>query len=201
MFGGNFLPLPVHAGRAFVIDLHAVHADIALPCFRIARDHAGQRDEASSIFRPALQDGKIEQREIVALDDFFAGAGGNRLRKELSHLGQHGQHLHFVEEALRRFHVHEAANALGDFVERIHFERQPHAARGAELVDQQLRAGIAFDVFEQQSFPADSSPARSRLFETRSAISVISRIGSTSVRMRFSSPARSSALIQSRRSS
>ena len=36
MFGGNFLALPVHAGGLAVVDLHAIHADVALPCRRCA---------------------------------------------------------------------------------------------------------------------------------------------------------------------
>ena len=160
MFRRNFLPLPVHSGSALVIDLHAVHADVALPGLRIARDHAGQRDEASAIFWPALQDGEIEQRKIVALDHFFTWAGGDGLGEKLAHLGQHRQHLHFVEEALRRLHIHEAADALGDFVERIDFEREPHTAGGAELVDEKLRTGVALKVLEEQSFARRWFPAR-----------------------------------------
>ncbi len=70
--------------------------------------------------------------------------------KELAHLGEHGQHLDFVEEALRRLHVHELADAVGDFVECVDFESEIHAAGGAELVDQNLRAGMALDVLEEQ---------------------------------------------------
>ena len=154
MFGGYFLPLPVHARRALVVDLHAIHADVALAGFRVARDHAGQSDEAARVFRPALQDGKIEEREIVAFDDFFAGAGGNCPGKELAHLGQHGQHLYFVEKALRRLDVHEGANAVGDFVEGVDFESAAHAAGRAELIDEKLLAGIAFEVFKQQRLAA-----------------------------------------------
>ena len=94
--------------------------------------------------------GKSQQREIVALDDFLAGAGGDSLGKELAHLRQHGEHLYFVEKALRRLYVHEGADAVGDFVEGINLQRQIHAAGGAELVDQDLRAGMAFDVLEQE---------------------------------------------------
>ena len=73
VLGGDFLALPVHAGGALVVDLHAVHADVALAGFRIAGDDAGQRDETAAILRPALQNGKVEQREVVALDHFLAG--------------------------------------------------------------------------------------------------------------------------------
>ena len=93
MFGCNLLALPVHAGGGGVINLDAVHADVALACFGIAGDHARQGDEASAILRPALQDGKIKQRKIFFLDDLFARAGGDDFGKELAHIGQHGQHL------------------------------------------------------------------------------------------------------------
>ena len=63
-------------------------------------------------------------------------------------------------------------------IERIDFERQIHAARGAELVDQNLRSGMSFDVFEEQRGAAGPDL---ELLLTRSAISVISRMGSTSV--------------------
>ena len=82
--------------------------------------------------------GKVEQREIVVLDDLLARAAGDLLGEEFAHLGQHGQHLDFVEQALRGLDVHELRNAVGDFVERIDVERQLHAALGAELVDEQL---------------------------------------------------------------
>ena len=157
MLGGDFLALPVHAGRALVVDLHAVHTDIALTGFGVARDDAGERDEAASVFGPALQDGEIEQREVVALDDFFARAGRNGLREELAHFGEHGEHLDFVEEALRGLDVEETADAIGDFVERVDFEGEIHAAGGAELVDEELLAGIALEVFEEERLAADTS--------------------------------------------
>ena len=150
MFGAMLLALPVHAGAALVVDLHAIGADVALAGLRIFRDHRRQGDEAAAIERPALQDRKIEQREVVVPDDFLARARRNFLGKELAHLGQHGQHLDFVEQALRRLHVHEHLDAIGNFVQRIDIERHAHAVLGAELVDEQLRAGIALDVLEEQ---------------------------------------------------
>ena len=144
----------MHAGAALVVHLHAIGAGVTLACLRIFGDHRGQRDEASAVLRPALQDGKIEQREVVALDDFLAGTAGNFLGEKLAHLGQHGQHLDFVEQPLRRLHVHEVLDPIGDLVERVHIERQPHAAFGAELVNQQLGSGMTFDVFEEQRRPA-----------------------------------------------
>src|SRR5690348_8590982 len=61
VLGSYFLTLPVHARGALVVDLHAVHADVALPGSRIARDDAWERNEASTILRPAFQNGKVKQ--------------------------------------------------------------------------------------------------------------------------------------------
>ncbi len=150
MLSGVFLALPVHAGRSGVVELHAVHADIALTAPGVARDDARQGDEASAITRPALQHREVEERKIAAANDFLAGSAGNNLGEKTAHLGEQRQHFHFVEEALRRLDVHELADTGGDFVERIAVERQVHAALGAELVDEQLGCGIAFEVFEEQ---------------------------------------------------
>ena len=86
------------------------------------------------------------------------------LRKELTHFGEHGQHFDFVEEALRRLHVHELANAVGDFVEFVDFKSEIHAAGGAELIDQNLRAGVALDVLEKQRRAAGCGRPASIIF-------------------------------------
>ena len=56
----NFLKLPVHAGGAVVVDLDAIHADVALAGVGIFGDDAGERDEASAIEGPAFEDGEGE---------------------------------------------------------------------------------------------------------------------------------------------
>jgi hypothetical protein len=87
MFGCYFLPLPMRACGFGVVYLEAVHAYVALAGFWVAGDDAGEGNEASRVLRPALQDGEIEERKIVSLDDFFAGAGGDDLGKKLSSFG------------------------------------------------------------------------------------------------------------------
>ena len=62
MARADFLQLPMHAGGAFVVNLHAIQADIAFACVGIFRHHARQRDESSAVERPAFLDGKIKQR-------------------------------------------------------------------------------------------------------------------------------------------
>ena len=150
VFRTLLLALPMHARAARVIHLQPIGSGITLARFRIFGDDRRQRDEAPAIERPTLQDGKIEQREVVALDHFLTRAGGNLLGEKLAHFGQHGQHLDFVEDALRRLDVHEVLDPVGDLVKRVHIKRHPHATLGAELVDQDLRARMAFDVFEKQ---------------------------------------------------
>src|SRR5579883_2087111 len=94
--------------------------------------------------------GETGQGEVVPRDDFLASTGFDRPGEELAHLGEHGEHFDFVKEALRGFDVYEPANAVGDLVERVDVEGQTHTALGAELIDEKLRAGVAFDVLEQE---------------------------------------------------
>ncbi len=123
------------------------------------------------------------------------------------------QHLELVEHALGRLDIHKAGDALGNLVESFDTKRKSHAPFAAELIDQNLVSGMTLDVFEQQRRSAGrvvpfhrrilcaSFRIPAPILLTRSVISVISRSGDTSSRMRLSSPCFSSVLIQSRRSS
>ena len=150
MFGGNFLTLPMHSGRAFVVDLHAVHAEIALARLRIARGDARQRDETSCIFRPALQHGKVEQGKIISLDHLFARTSRYGTREKLSRFGQQRQHFQLVEKSLRRLHIHEHADAGRNLIERIHAHRELHARVGSELIDEKLSAWVTFQILKEK---------------------------------------------------
>ena len=72
MLRGHLLALPVHAGGLAVVDLHAVHADVALAGAGVAGVDAGQGDKSPAIVRPALQDRKRVEVEAVAENDFLA---------------------------------------------------------------------------------------------------------------------------------
>jgi len=173
MFGGDFLALPVGAGGGGVVDLEAIHSDIPFATVGVTGDDAGESDEASGVLRPALQYGEVEEGEVVALDHFFAGAGGDGLGEKLSGFGEERKHLEFVEEALRGFEVHEDLDAVGEFIEGVHTQGQLHAGFRAELVDEDLRAGVVSYVLEEEggaagpsSFARPDSPfgsAQSRL--------------------------------------
>src|SRR5262249_48089334 len=83
VFCANFLALPVHTGSATVIDLHAIHADVAFTGFGVARDDTRKGDKPTRVFGPALEDGKPVEREVVFSDDFLTGAARHRLGEEL----------------------------------------------------------------------------------------------------------------------
>ena len=52
------------------------------------------------------------------------------------------------------------ADAVGDLIEGINLKSKIHATGRTELVDQDLRAGVAFDVLEQESGAAGLVPIR-----------------------------------------
>ena len=61
MARADFLELPVHAGGAVVVNLDAIHADVALAGVGIFGDDAGERDETAAVKRPAFLDGEVEE--------------------------------------------------------------------------------------------------------------------------------------------
>ena len=95
MLGGILLALPVHAGGLAVVDLHAIHAHVALAGARIAGDDAGQGDEAAAVEGPALQNREVEDGEVVAEDHFLAGRvfGGDGFWEDIADGRELGQHL------------------------------------------------------------------------------------------------------------
>ncbi len=126
------------------------------------------------------------------------------LGKALESAPSCGQHFELVEEAFGGFEVDQAGDALGDVVELFDAEGQGHAPLAAELVDEDLMAGMAFYVFEEQGraagreFPA--GVARGRFGDA------VGDLGDFQLRRdffadAFSSPCFSRVLIQSRRSS
>jgi hypothetical protein len=60
MFRAMLLRLPMHPGGALVVNLHAVHSDVALPGFRIARKDEWESDESAAVLRPTFQNRKMK---------------------------------------------------------------------------------------------------------------------------------------------
>ena len=135
--------------------------------------------------------GKSVEREIVAPDHLLARARRNRFRKDRRQVGQLRQHLELAEQAFGLAHLDQFRDASGDLIRRG-LKRDLHAPHAGEGVDQH-RNVRTLGLFKQQRGAA--------VFTLRSANSVISRCGSTSKGMRFSSPRFSSARTKSRRSS
>ena len=103
MLGALLVRLPVHAGGAFVVNLNAVHATIALAGFRVLREDHRERDVAAAVFGPALEDREIVQGEAFRLDDFVAGGLRNGLREEATHFSQLGGGFSVYREGLPVF--------------------------------------------------------------------------------------------------
>ncbi len=128
VLGPLLVGLPVHAGGAVVIHLHAVHAAIALAGVGIAGEHERKSDEAATVLRPTLQDRVFGQGEAAAPDHLLAGSAPDGLREEGPHLRKLGQHFQLADETLRHAHLEEFGDAAGDFLDRGNFERDLHLA-------------------------------------------------------------------------
>jgi hypothetical protein len=55
----DFVNLPVHAGRGFVVYLNAIHADVAPPRIRVMRKDHRQSNERPTVVGPASEYGKL----------------------------------------------------------------------------------------------------------------------------------------------
>ena len=99
-----------------------------------------------------LRIGNWLRSKLSLTNDFLAVGvfGADGLGKCAGERAQLRQHLELVEEAFGGFYVHQALDALGDLVELVDAEGHRHAPLAAELVDEDLVAGMAFDVFKEQ---------------------------------------------------
>ena len=152
LLGGVLLALPVHAGGLLVVDLHAVHADVALAGFGVPGDDAGEGDEGAAVLGPGGEDGEFgEVYGFTDMDDLLASGFAlvDDFGEEAADLGEGGEEFEFVEEAGGCGGVEEGADAAGYVVEGGDIEGELHAGLGAELVHEDSCAGVADDVLEQ----------------------------------------------------
>ena len=142
--------VPVHARRAFVVFLQAVHADIALARRRILREDERQRDERPAVLRPARQNRNLVEVRLH-LHDFLARRFFHVLRKVdglLRHRDQRDD-IHLVlKRNIRKFH--DLAQLVADIIELLHTKRERHALIAAERIHEH-RHVVALHVFEQKS--------------------------------------------------
>ena len=126
---------------------------------------------------PTLQNREVIERKIGLLNDLFAGPVLTPLGKNFPISASMGSIFHFVEKALRGFHVHEMSDAVSHLVSRASTSRARFMRRAEPNWLIRTRAPALCLMFRK-------SRAGPPLL-TRSAISVISRMGSTSVAIYF----------------
>jgi hypothetical protein len=114
---------------------------------------------------PALEDGKVVEVEVVAANRLLAGGvfDADGFGEGAGERAQLREHFELVEEAFRGLHIHERMNPLCDLVEAFDAEGQGHAPLAAELIDEDLVAGMALDVLEEQGRAAALGYAVSNL--------------------------------------
>ena len=157
MLRRHLLPLPVHARRLPVINLHPIHADVALASSRIARVHARQRNKPPPIMRPALQNRKRIQIEVPRAESLPCTAHPSRSPSSETH--SPARQAAAASSACPAspsgaFTFISAADALRNLIQPLHAQRHRHAPLAAELVDQHLVPGMPLHVLKQQRRPA-----------------------------------------------
>jgi hypothetical protein len=145
--------LPVHPGRAGVIDLHPVHPAVAPARPRVPRENERECNEPSRVLRPALQDGERIEGRRRRLDDILARARLDRLRNEVSELFEPREHLELGNEGLGEFRLDEGENLVAHILDPVDFECEVHPPGGAESVDDDGDQR-AFHVLEQEGLAA-----------------------------------------------
>jgi len=167
MARGDLMELPVHAGAAAVEDLHAVHADVAIPGIRVLGVDGGEGDEGAAILRPAFEDGEIGEikgggaRLIEADDDVLARPGADVGGAGVDDFEAFAEEGPGLAERLGRLGFEEEGDLVGDFVDVADFEGEGHAPLGTEGVDQDGEGGD-FSVRKKRLFDEEGFAAAGR---------------------------------------
>ena len=127
------MTLEVHPGRPPVEHLHAVRADVAHTGLRIFREYERERNEASAVFRPALENGEGIERPI-APHDFVARRVFHAFGQQVGQPAGERDQFHRVEDALWHWRREQLVDFARQIVERRDAERQAHALHGPEDV-------------------------------------------------------------------
>ena len=195
VLGRALVDLPVHAERAVVVDLQAVHPHVARLRHRVAREDERERDVAPGVARPAAQHGEGGQARVGRLHDLLARRRAHPLGARLGEVEEVAEPAQLVEERARHAEVEELGHAGGEIVEPLDAEGRRHARGRAEGVDEDGHRE-ALDVLEEEG---DVVLARAA-WRSRSVISLISRSRETGALTRRSCPVFSRWATNSRRS-
>ena len=139
----------MHAERLVVEHLKPVHPDVALTTDRIAREHAGEGDEAPGVARPATEDREAGQRRMLCLDDLLARRRCDVTRRRLDDVEQRAELSPALGERAGQREVEQLGDALAQIVEPVHAERPRHPLGRAEGVDDHRHLG-AVDALEEE---------------------------------------------------
>ena len=139
----------MHARRALVVFLQAVHADIALARRRILREDERQRDKRPAVLRPARQNRNLVEIRLH-LHDFLTRRFFHVFRKIdrfLRHRDQRDD-IHLVlKRNIRKFH--NLAQLVADIIELLHTKRERHALIAAKRIHEH-RHVVALHILEQK---------------------------------------------------
>ncbi len=152
----TFVNLPVHADGALVVDLDAIHADVALARLWVLRVTHRECQILAAVFRPAFENRQVSDGGLVGDDDLLAGRVADGVRADARQLRQFRQQFRLFDDALRRAILHEVEpllDARAQFVERGDAERPGHPLFAAEEVDDDGHI-VAAHVLEEQRWPA-----------------------------------------------
>ncbi|MDB6018182.1 MAG: hypothetical protein JWR19_2671 [Pedosphaera sp.] len=181
--GGDFLELPVHAGGVVVVNLDAIHAEVAVAGVGVAGDDARESDEPTAIEGPTLLDGEIQERGqegggraqggvnircgwpwvgaggrgIELVDDILAGAGLDGFGFGVAEVEGSAEEFEGLAKAGGRFGFHEGAKFGGELVHGGDAETGGHALVGTKGINSEREGGdLAVDgrLLEQEGLTA-----------------------------------------------
>jgi hypothetical protein len=161
--GGDFLELPVHAGGLGIVNLDAVHADVAIAGVGVLGDDAGESDETAAVVGPAFQNGQVEEGRgccvlrvacpglgdrwsirpgfgaggggIEAVDDVLARAGADGFGLGVAEVEGGAEEFQGFAQAGGGLGLHESAEFGGGGIDGFGADAHGHATMGAESVD------------------------------------------------------------------
>ena len=153
VLGSHLVKLPVHRGRTLIENLYPVHPDVSLAGIWVMRKHKRQRDVASTVLRPAVQDRQLVEIHIVAGHDHFLAAAIAPVVAR-RHLRQHSQLRNQLsrslnEPALRHLRLQKVGDLARDVVDIHRPERHAHPLARAEHIDRE-RNLRSLRVFEEE---------------------------------------------------
>lgn len=197
MAGADLVYLPMHARGGAVVDLDAIHPDVALTCVGILGVDRRQGDKATSVLRPALENRQMIEGERLtrptlpdAVDDILADAVTNILGTGVDEIDAIAQELESILEALGGFAFIRNSN----WDANSSTESRPSAIAMRRFDPRALIAtGKAETLPSIVGFSKSSALPPPGDFISRSAISVICNSVATGSLIRRSSPASSRA--------